>query len=452
MGSARTRRACAGGADTTLTERRREIDVLDDVVQLDVDERARRRPCSRRPACVTPSMSSACQSTRAWHAVVVDPIDDRANRAAESSLVALGRDERAAVSFEPLEALALQRLRARRPSIAAARVPSCAEYVNAPTRSNCISSRNVEQRLEVVVGLARETRRCTSSEWRRRARVARIAATRARTVRCALRPPHARQHRVRAVLDRHVEIRHDARLGRHQLEHRRREAGRVDVEHANPRNRRLAHERREHVGKAELLVAQIAAVVREILRDEIDLARALRLEQLRLAHDVVERERAMLAAHQRNRAERAPVVASLADLEIAHVREPADELRARPDAARARRRRRAGRARSSSGTSRSISDAPRKRSTSGSAASSSSLWRCTMQPTPTTALQRPAFLEAPRLDHRVDRFLLRRVDEAAGVDEHDVGLVEVARVRRAVVGELRRRSARCRRCSCRSRA
>ncbi len=62
---------------------------------------------------------------------------------------------------------------------------------------------------------------------------------------------------------------------------------------------------------------------------------------------------------------------------------------------------------------------------------SSSLWRCTMHPTPTTALQRPAVLEPPSLDQRVDRFLLGRVDEAAGVDEHDVGLVEVARCRSA---------------------
>ena len=61
--------------------------------------------------------------------------------------------------------------------------------------------------------------------------------------------------------------------------------------------------------------------MREILRDEIDLARALRLEQLRLANDLVERERAMLAAHERNRAERAAVVAAFADLEVADVRE-----------------------------------------------------------------------------------------------------------------------------------
>ena len=52
-------------------------------------------------------------------------------------------------------------------------------------------------------------------------------------------------------------------------------------------------------------------------------------------------------------------------------------------------------------------------------------------------LARSVFLESPRFDHRVDRLLLRRVDEAAGVHEHDVGLVEIARVRRAVVGELR---------------
>ncbi len=75
---------------------------------------------------------------------------------------------------------------------------------------------------------------------------------------------------------------------------RRREPGRVEVEHSNPRNRRFAHERVEYVGQTELVVAAIAAVVREVLRDEIDLARSLRLEQLRFAHDVVERERPCL--------------------------------------------------------------------------------------------------------------------------------------------------------------
>jgi hypothetical protein len=57
------------------------------------------------------------------------------------------------------------------------------------------------------------------------------------------------------------------------------------------------------------------------LRDEIDLPRSLCLEQLRLAHDLVEAERPVAAAHERNRAEGAAVVAALADLEIPHVRQ-----------------------------------------------------------------------------------------------------------------------------------
>ena len=96
--------------------------------------------------------------------------------------------------------------------------------------------------------------------------------------------------------------------------------GRVEIQHADPRDRRLAHERLEQLRQREA-VATIAAVVREVLRDEIHLARALRLEQLRFAHDLVERERAVLAAHERNRAERAAVIAPFADLEIANVRE-----------------------------------------------------------------------------------------------------------------------------------
>src|SRR6185437_16478845 len=63
--------------------------------------------------------------------------------------------------------------------------------------------------------------------------------------------------------------------------------------------------------------------MREVLRDEVYLARALELEQLRLAHDFIERERAMLAAHERDRAERASVIAPLAHLEVSHVTEVA---------------------------------------------------------------------------------------------------------------------------------
>src|ERR1700681_2709725 len=61
--------------------------------------------------------------------------------------------------------------------------------------------------------------------------------------------------------------------------------------------------------------------MREILGYEVDLARTLELEHLRLAHDFVERERAVPAAHQWDRAERAPVVAAFTYLHVANVRQ-----------------------------------------------------------------------------------------------------------------------------------
>ena len=57
----------------------------------------------------------------------------------------------------------------------------------------------------------------------------------------------------------------------------------------------------------------------EILSHEIELARSLKLQELRLAHDLVEGERSVLAAHERNCAEGTAVVASLADLHVPDV-------------------------------------------------------------------------------------------------------------------------------------
>jgi hypothetical protein len=63
--------------------------------------------------------------------------------------------------------------------------------------------------------------------------------------------------------------------------------------------------------------------VRQILCHQVDLARSLRLEQLCLAHDVVQRKRPVAAPHQRNRAEGAAVITPLADLEVAYMRKVA---------------------------------------------------------------------------------------------------------------------------------
>ena len=69
--------------------------------------------------------------------------------------------------------------------------------------------------------------------------------------------------------------------------------------------------------------------MREVLRDEVHFARALGLEELCVANHFVQRERAVLSAHERDRAESASVVAPFADLEVADVRHLAGE---KPDA------------------------------------------------------------------------------------------------------------------------
>ena len=73
----------------------------------------------------------------------------------------------------------------------------------------------------------------------------------------------------------------------------------------------------------------------KVLRDEVDLPGALGLELLGLAHQALERLRAVLPAHQRDRAEGTGVVAPFRDLQIAHVRRAPEKA---ADARVARRR------------------------------------------------------------------------------------------------------------------
>ena len=221
----------------------------------------------------------------------------------------------------------------------------------------------------------------------------------------------------RRVLDRHVEVRHDARLRGDDLEQPRRDAGGVQVHVAGSTGCDVSRSSASSSsGSRGAVASQVAAVVRQVLRDEVDLARALQLEQLRLAHDVVERERAVLAAHQRDGAEGAAVVAALADLEVAHVRRVARVLA--HAGMRVDRIADAARARASSGTSRSRL---------GRAEEEVHLGQRVLQ-LGLVALDHAAHrdhragtrrssLQPAGLDDRVDRLLLGRVDEAAGVDE-----------------------------------
>ena len=222
------------------------------------------------------------------------------------------------------------------------------------------------------------------------------------------------------MLDRHVEVADDARLLRDDFEQLRRDAGRVEVHVADPRYGRLAHQGLQHLGQAHA-VAAVAPVVGQVLRHEVDLARALHLEQLRLADDVVERERAVLAAHQRDGAERAAVVASFADLEVAH---PGRVAGVEPHA----------------GVQRlGVADQPARVQLAdelvglrraeeevhlGEGLLHLALVPFHHAPHRHQGLAGAVHLVAGRLDDGVERFLLGRVNEPAGVDDNQLGLVE----------------------------
>ena len=115
-------------------ERRREIDVLDHVVEPHVDERAGRdarprRRCTSRHRCRRPATrcapASASSSTRSTSARTVRPRRASYRSAVISRCSSFSRSSRSRFTRSGTSS-----------SISAARVPSCGEYVNAPTRSN----------------------------------------------------------------------------------------------------------------------------------------------------------------------------------------------------------------------------------------------------------------------------------------------------------------------------
>ena len=144
----------------------------------------------------------------------------------------------------------------------------------------------------------------------------------------ALRAPHTRQHCIRPVLHRRIEIAHDAGMRRDHFQQTWRDAGAVQVEIADPRNARFAHQCFKQFRQRES-IASITSIMRQVLRHQIDLPRPLYFQQLRLAHQLVQREGTVLPAHERDRAKRTAVITSFTDLEIAHVRRIAAEY---PDA------------------------------------------------------------------------------------------------------------------------
>jgi len=163
-------------------------------------------------------------------------------------------------------------------------------------------------------------------------------------------------------------------------------------------------------------------------------ARALGLEKLSLTHNFVAREGAMLTAHQRDCAECASVIASFADFQVADMRKISrinantgmQALGFRADHA-------------------ALSKLLREPSALGCSKKHvdfrQSFRQLGLMPLDHAAhsnycLAHTVGLIASRLEHRVDGFLLRRVDEAAGVDDDYIGFAELRRELAAVIRQL----------------
>ena len=143
----------------------------------------------------------------------------------------------------------------------------------------------------------------------------------------------------------------------------------------------------------------------------------------------------MLAAHERNRAERAAVIAPLTDLEIAHVRQIAgEESNARMFQHRIARQHPAV---------RKLLDQPvhlrraEEEIDLGQRFLELALVSLDHAADGDDRRACAGRLVLTRLHQRVERLLLRRVDEAAGVHDDDFGVVQIGRELSAMIGELR---------------
>ena len=121
--------------------------------------------------------------------------------------------------------------------------------------------------------------------------------------------PHPPQHRRARVLERQVEVRDDAGRGRQRLDQRRPHLGRLEVgqPHACDAVDR-GHLRQQLFEQPD--VAEILSVRRRVLTDKNDFADAVGSQPSRLAENLRRRARHERAAKRRDRAERtSPVTA-----------------------------------------------------------------------------------------------------------------------------------------------
>ena len=134
------------------------------------------------------------------------------------------------------------------------------------------------------------------------------------------------------MLQRNIAVRHEALLAAHQLEQRPVERSGIGIQKADPRKVGLIEERL-HELRQPVRQPEVRAVARGVLGNEAQFFDALLLQRLRFADQRFDRSRTELAAHLRNRAERARIRASFRDFQIcvpAAVRQDARQIFVQP--------------------------------------------------------------------------------------------------------------------------
>ncbi len=128
-------------------------------------------------------------------------------------------------------------------------------------------------------------------------------------------PPHAPQHRIRDVLERHVEVLHDFVDPRDRAHELGREVRGIGVENAQPRDTFDPGEPFEQP-RERRAVAPVLPVLVGVLGDEQELLRPVCRELARLLEDRFFRLAAEAPPEGGNRAEGALVVAALRDAQV----------------------------------------------------------------------------------------------------------------------------------------
>ncbi len=239
-----------------------------------------------------------------------------------------------------------------------------------------------------------------------------------------------------AVLERHVDVRHQALLLPHQLQQLLVESRRIGVEEADPLETGRRQQRLRQPRESMLAVVQILAVARRVLGDQAELADALRPRARRASFDQArDRPAAEASAPERNRAEGARVVAAFGDLEvgIAARRQHARRGVIEDHVGGRRRRRRAAEIDDRLDLEQRVE---RDEAVDLGNVARQLLAEAVHHAAGDQELADPLALARRHLEDGVDRLALGLVDEGAGVDDHRLGALHVGGDRVPAAGQL----------------